>query len=84
MSKRNTNPHTGSSFDDFLKEQNILDDVHAKAVALANAENFGDGMTSTLEAKRKALPYGLLKGKLRVNAGFDDPLPDETVTFHSD
>jgi prevent-host-death family protein len=34
---------------------------------------------SPINAKRKALPYGLLKGKLKVRAGFDDPLPDDFV-----
>ena len=30
MTKRN--PHTGSSFDEFLKEENLLKEVHAKAL----------------------------------------------------
>jgi hypothetical protein len=31
MVPQNNNPHLGSSFDDFLKEQNIFEDVHAAA-----------------------------------------------------
>jgi prevent-host-death family protein len=34
---------------------------------------------TSVHAKRKALPYGLLKGKLKVKAGFDDPLPDDFI-----
>ena len=34
---------------------------------------------SSVDAKRKALPYGLLKGKLKVRAGFDDPRPDDFI-----
>ena len=34
---------------------------------------------SSVETKRKALPYGLLKGKLKMRAGFDDPLPDDFI-----
>ena len=34
---------------------------------------------SSVDAKRKALPYGLLKGKLKIRAGFDDPLPDDFI-----
>ena len=29
---------------------------------------------SPIKAPPKALPYGLLKGKLKLRAGFDDPL----------
>ncbi len=34
---------------------------------------------SPINAKRKALPYGLLKGKIKMRADFDDPLPDDFV-----
>ena len=34
---------------------------------------------SSIDVKRKALPYGLLKGKLKMRAGFDDPLPDDFI-----
>ncbi len=34
---------------------------------------------SSVDVKRKALPYGLLKGKLKIRAGFDDPLPDDFI-----
>ena len=34
---------------------------------------------SSVDAKRKALPYGMLKGKLKIRAGFDDPLPDDFI-----
>ena len=34
---------------------------------------------SSVDGKWKALPYGLLKGKLKLRAGFDDPLPDDFI-----
>ena len=34
---------------------------------------------SSVDVKRKALPYGLLKGKLKIRAGFDDPLPGDFI-----
>ena len=34
---------------------------------------------SSVDVKRKALPYGILKGKLKIGAGFDDPLPDDFI-----
>lgn len=34
---------------------------------------------TSIHAKRAALPYGLLKGKLKIKADFDDPLPDDFV-----
>ena len=34
---------------------------------------------SSVDVKRKALPYGILKGKLKMRAGFDDPLPDDFI-----
>ena len=33
----------------------------------------------SVDGKRKALPYGLLKDKLKIRAGFDDPLPDDFI-----
>lgn len=39
-----TNPHTGSSFDDFLKEDGIYEEVTAKAIKRALAEQLLDGM----------------------------------------
>ena len=34
---------------------------------------------SSVDTKRKALPYGMLKGKLKIRPGFDDPLPDDFI-----
>ena len=39
-----SNPHTGSDFDDFLKEEGIFDAVQAKALKRALAEEIADGM----------------------------------------
>jgi antitoxin HicB len=40
------NPHTGSSFDDFLKEDGIYEEVQARALKRALAEALDDAMQS--------------------------------------
>jgi antitoxin HicB len=40
------NPHSGSNFDDFLKEEGILDEVQAKALKRVVAEQIEDSMQS--------------------------------------
>ena len=51
------NVHTGSRFDDFLKEEGILDEVRAKALKRALAEQLEDSMQvaklTKLEMARK-------------------------------
>lgn len=42
MAKRN--PHTGSNFDSFLKEEGIYDQVQAKALKRALAEQLAESM----------------------------------------
>ena len=42
----NRNPHTGSSLDDFLKAENLFEEVHAKALKRALAEQISDGMAA--------------------------------------
>ena len=44
MAKRN--PHTGSNFDDFLKQENLFEEVHAKALKRVLAGQIEDGMES--------------------------------------
>ena len=39
-----SNPHSGSSFDDFLKEEGIFDEVQARALKRALAEQLEEGM----------------------------------------
>jgi predicted XRE-type DNA-binding protein len=39
-----SNPRTGSKFDDFLKDEGIFDEVHARALKRALAEQIADGM----------------------------------------
>jgi hypothetical protein len=41
------NPHTGSSFDDFLKEDGIYEEVQARALKRALAEQLDDAMQSS-------------------------------------
>ena len=38
------NPHVGSNFDDFLKEEGIFEDVQARALKRALAEQLDDAM----------------------------------------
>lgn len=45
MAKRN--PHTGSRFDDFLKDEGIYDDVHARALKRVLAEQLAESMAIT-------------------------------------
>jgi hypothetical protein len=83
MPAKPKNPHIGSSFDDFLKCESLFNEVHAKARERAFAEQH-EGVVANeaahiSPAKRAALPYGLLEGKLKVKIGFDDPLPDDLV-----
>ena len=53
----NGNVHTGSRFDDFLKEEGIFDEVRAKALKRALAEQLEDSMQvaklTKLEMARK-------------------------------
>ena len=37
-----TNPHRGSSFDDFLRDEGIFDETHAKASERARTEQIED------------------------------------------
>ena len=45
------NPHTGSSFDDFLKEEGIYEEVQARALKRALAEQLDDAMQSSKLSK---------------------------------
>ena len=45
------NPHTGSSFDDFLKEDGIYVEVQARALKRALAEQLDDAMQSSKLSK---------------------------------
>ncbi len=42
--EKRTNPHSGSSFDDFLRDQGTFDETHAKASERARNEQFEDGL----------------------------------------
>ncbi len=45
------NPHAGSSFDEFLKEDGIYEEVQARALKRALAEQFDDAMQSVKLSK---------------------------------
>ncbi len=45
MAKRN--PHTGSRFEDLLKEEDLYDEVQAKALKRALVENLTESMEAT-------------------------------------
>jgi antitoxin HicB len=51
MKKRN--PHIGSNFDDFLKEGGIFEEVHAKALKRALAEQIQESMSAAKISKVK-------------------------------
>jgi len=42
-----SNPHTGSSFDDFLKEDGIYEEAQARALKRALSEQLDDAMQSS-------------------------------------
>ena len=44
MARRN--PHAGSSFDEFLKDEGIYEEVHAKALKRVLAEQIEEGMAA--------------------------------------
>ena len=44
--EKRTNPHDGGSFDDFLKEEGIFDEIHARALKRALAEQIEDSMAT--------------------------------------
>ena len=57
----------------------LLDDV-ARGKEMMLAKNGKPiARLSPLKPTKRVLPYGLLKGKLKLRAGFDDPLPDNVV-----
>lgn len=63
-SQREENPHIGSSFDDFLSEEAILDEVAAVATKRVIAWQISEGMSAlklskTAMAKKKCTPAEL-------------------------
>jgi antitoxin HicB len=50
---RQANPHSGSSFDDFLAEEGMLEEVHAKALKRALAEQLQESMAAANLTKIK-------------------------------
>ena len=49
MAKRN--PHTGSNFDDFLKDEGIFEEVQAKALKRALAEQIEEALRQATQVK---------------------------------
>jgi antitoxin HicB len=47
------NPHIGSNFDDFLKEEGIFEEVQAKALKRALAEQIQESMSAAKISKVK-------------------------------
>lgn len=45
------NPHAGSSFDDFLKEDGIFEEIQARALKRALAEQLDEAMQSVKLSK---------------------------------
>ena len=42
--EKQANPHSGSSFDDFLRNEGIFDETHAKASERARSEQIEDSL----------------------------------------
>ena len=42
--EKRSNPHSGSSFDDFLRDEGIFEETHAKASERARNEQIEDGL----------------------------------------
>ena len=79
MSKSN-NPHHGSNFDDFLREENLLDDVEAaalkKVIATALAQTMRRKHLSVTELARR-----LGTSRAAVNRVLDES--NSSITLHT-
>ena len=58
MAKKN--PHRGSSFDDFLKQDGIFDQLHAKALKRAIAEQLEESMAGAKRSLDACATHGSL------------------------
>jgi len=78
------NPHTGSSFDDFLKEDGIYEEVQARALKRALAEQLDDAMQSV---KLSKVIYGTTHGHqplpIGPRAGPEQPVHSARYTGQS-
>lgn len=77
MAKRNA--HTGSSFDDFLKEEGIFEVVQAKALKRALAEQLEEGMQAAMLTK-----LGMAKRMATSRSQLDRVLDPENVSVQLD
>lgn len=68
--KTKVNPHAGSSFDDYLKEDGIFEEVQSRALERALAEQLDESLVSAkLFAQRAALVNA---GNTQLRDGLDD------------
>lgn len=65
-----TNKHRGSSFDDFLKEEGIFEEVQAKALKRALAEQFDDAMIAS-KLTKATLATRMSTSRAQVNRILD-------------
>lgn len=77
MAKRN--PHTGSSFDDFLKDEGIFEEVQAKALKRALAEQLEEGMQAA-----KLTKLGMAKRMATSRSQLDRVLDPDNVSVQLD
>ena len=68
MKKRN--PHIGSNFDDFLKEENIFEEVQAKALKRALAEQIQESMSAAKISKVRMAEL-MSTGRSQLDCGRD-------------
>ncbi|MBM3558131.1 MAG: Fis family transcriptional regulator [Alphaproteobacteria bacterium] len=67
---KSTNPHIGSSFDDFLREENILEQVNAVAIKRVLAWQVGRGMA------RRKIGKAAMARRMRTSRAALDRLLD--------
>ena len=71
---RHTNPHRGSKFDDFLREEGIYDEVEAAALKKVIAVTLGETM------RRKGLSVARLAAQLGTSRTVINRILDEQNT----
>lgn len=73
------NPHEGSRFDDFLREDGIFDEVEAKALKRALAEQLQDGVACAKLSKAK-MAQTMATSRLLIDRVLD---PNNVSVQHS-
>src|SRR4030067_290915 len=64
------NPHTGSDFDDFLKEEGVFEEVQAKALKRALSEQLEDSMQAA-HLTKLAMAHKMETSRSQLDSGLD-------------